>query len=158
MESLPASKSCFVCGVRNSAGLHLRFDTDGTWIRTRFTPGAELNGFVGVVHGGILATVLDEIMSWACAVRTRRFGYCAELNVRFLAPARTNDPLQGAARLVENKRDRLYLTESELRNSAQQLVATATGKYMPVRDIDFATLAADFEGDPEQLQRLFGPG
>lgn len=155
METLPNSKSCFVCGARNPSGLRLRFETDGTVIRTRFVLGTQFNGFVGVVHGGILATVLDEIMSWACAIQTRRFGYCAEMSVRYLSPARPEEWLTGSARLIENKRGRLYLAEADLRNDDGQAVSTARGKYMPVRDVSVATLATDFEGDVSQLRRLF---
>lgn len=153
METLPNSKSCFVCGLRNSSGLQLRFETDGVRVRTRFVPRPEHAGFVGVVHGGILATVLDEIMVWACAVQTRAFGYCAEMSVRFRSPARPGRKLEASAQLIENKRGRLYLAEAEIRADANILVATATGKYMPIPDFKFETFAADFEGTPETLQK-----
>jgi hypothetical protein len=77
MRELPHTKSCFVCGEANPAGLRQRFETDGRVVRARFTPRPEHAGFTGVVHGGILATLLDEIMVWACAVGTRRFGFAA---------------------------------------------------------------------------------
>ncbi|MEI2727020.1 MAG: PaaI family thioesterase [Verrucomicrobiota bacterium] len=86
MKPLPHTHSCFVCGESNPFGLRLRFETDGRVVQTRFVPRAEHIGFKGVVHGGILATVLDEIMVWACAVPTRKFAYCAELTVRYRHP------------------------------------------------------------------------
>src|SRR6185436_143631 len=87
MQVLPHTHSCFVCGESNPIGLKLRFETDGKCVRTRFVPKPEHVGFQQVVHGGILSTLLDEIMVWACAVQTKRFGFCAELSVRFLKPA-----------------------------------------------------------------------
>ena len=69
MKPLPHTYSCFVCGESNAAGLKLRFETDGRIVRTRFHPRPEHAGFKGVVHGGIIATVLDEVMVWACAVQ-----------------------------------------------------------------------------------------
>src|SRR6476661_8650552 len=86
MNVLPHTHSCFVCGESNSIGLNLRFETDGHIVQTHFRPRAEHVGFKQVVHGGIIATLLDEIMVWACAVQTKRFAFCAELNVRFLKP------------------------------------------------------------------------
>ena len=73
MHELPHTRSCFVCGESNPLGLQLRFHADGDEVRTRFVPRPEHIGFKGVVHGGLLATLLDEIMVWACAVRTKRF-------------------------------------------------------------------------------------
>ncbi|PAW72220.1 MAG: hypothetical protein B9S33_22895, partial [Pedosphaera sp. Tous-C6FEB] len=73
MTHLPHTRSCFVCGESNAHGLKLRFTADGQRVHTWFTPRAEHIGFKGVTHGGILATVLDEIMVWAVAVSTRRF-------------------------------------------------------------------------------------
>jgi uncharacterized protein (TIGR00369 family) len=154
MEMLPNSKSCFVCGMQNPSGLQLQFHAEGNIVHTRFTPRTQYNGFVGVVHGGILATVLDEIMVWACAVQTGSFSYCAELNVRYVRSAQPNDPLHVSAHLVENKRGRLFLAESEIKNEAEQVIATATGKYMPIKNLDLTTLAADFGGDHAQLTNL----
>ena len=157
MTDLPHSKSCFVCGSRNPIGLNLRFKTDGRVVQARFSPRPEHNGFINVVHGGLLATVLDEVMVWACAVRTHHFSYCAEMNVRYLSPARPAEVLLAEAELVENKRDRLFLAKGELKGADGRLLTTSTGKYMPVRGLDLSVWAEDFEGTPEQLRELFGP-
>src|SRR6185436_2207270 len=68
MKELPHTRSCFVCGESNSAGLNLRFETDGRIVQAHFVPRLEHVGFKATVHGGLIATVLDEIMVWACAV------------------------------------------------------------------------------------------
>ena len=93
MLKLPHTKSCFVCGLNNPLGLKLDFETDGRIVRTRFVPRPEHIGFKATVHGGLISTVLDEAMVWVIGVRTKRFSYCAELNVRFVQPARPNEEL-----------------------------------------------------------------
>ena len=60
-------------------------------------------------------TVLDEIMVWACAIQTRRFSYCAELNVRFLHPARPGVEGLITAELAVNRRNRIFEAKSEFR-------------------------------------------
>jgi uncharacterized protein (TIGR00369 family) len=156
VTELPHSKGCFVCGAHNRIGLKLRFRTDGKMVETDFIPGAEHNGFVNVTHGGILATLLDEIMVWACGVETRNFAYCAEMNVRYLSPSRPGESIRARGELVENKRGRLFLARGELLGQAGQTIATSTGKYLPVKDVPFASLLEDFEGTKEQLQNFFG--
>ena len=156
MTQLPHSKGCFVCGARNPIGLRLRFRTDGKIVETDFVPSREHNGFVNVIHGGILATLLDEIMVWACGVETRQFAYCAEMTVRYLSPSRPGEGIRARAELVENKRGRLLLARGELFGPAGQILATATGKYLPVKDVPFASLLEDFEGTSEELGNFFG--
>jgi uncharacterized protein (TIGR00369 family) len=157
VTELPHSKSCFVCGSRNPFGLKLRFETDGRIVRARFAPEAHHNGFINVVHGGILATVLDEIMVWGCAVQTKQFSYCAEMTVRYLAPAHPGEPIIAEGELVENKRGRLFLASGVLKREDGSAICTSTGKYMPVKGGDMGLWMADFEGTPEQLREIFGP-
>jgi len=108
MKLLPHTRFCFVCGESNPAGLNLRFETDGRLVQTRFVPRPEHVGFRRTVHGGLTATLLDEIMVWACAVQTKRFAFCAELNVRFLNPVRPGEALVASGELVSNRRGRLF--------------------------------------------------
>jgi uncharacterized protein (TIGR00369 family) len=148
MKELPHTRSCFVCGESNPAGLKLRFQTDGRTVRARFVPGLEHVGFRETVHGGLIATLLDEAMVWACAVQAKRFAYCAELQVRFVQPVRPHEPVLAAAELTANRRGRVYEAKAELRNEAGLVLATATGKYLPAKHGDAAAMATDFVGDP----------
>lgn len=147
MRELPHTRGCFVCGESNSHGLKLRFETDGQKVHAHFTPRPEHVGFKQIVHGGLMATVLDEIMVWACAVRTKRFAYCAELTVRFSSPLQPGVETTVTGELVNDRRGRIFETSAEIRNAAGQLLASATGKYMPISEQDTALMATDFIGD-----------
>ena len=151
MRKLPHTHSCFVCGESNVVGLNLRFETDGRIVQTRFTPRAEHVGFQNVVHGGIISTLLDEILVWACAVQTKRFAYCAELNVRFVKPARPNEETIATAELVANRRDKIFEARAELKNLAGEILATATGKYLPLKNVETLEVVRDFVGDPRWI-------
>jgi uncharacterized protein (TIGR00369 family) len=154
MTELPHSKSCFVCGSRNANGLNLRFHTDGRIVRAHFTARAEYNGFVNVIHGGILATVLDEVMVWACSVPSKRFFYCAEMSVRYRTPATPGDEIIAEGELMEVKRERLFMASGKLTRSDGTVIATSTGKYVPVVGLSMETVLADFEGSSEQLRNF----
>ncbi|MSU64037.1 MAG: PaaI family thioesterase [Pedosphaera sp.] len=128
---------------------------DGSMVRTRFTPSEAVVGFKGVVHGGILSTILDEVMVWACGVQTKRFAYCAELNVRFHSPARPGAELLATGKLVENRRNKIFNASGEIRSADDQLLAAATGKYIPIPESDEASLLAELEeGGSELFQRI----
>jgi uncharacterized protein (TIGR00369 family) len=150
MKVLPHTRSCFVCGEFNPIGLRLQFETDGEVVQARFTPKAEHIGFKGTIHGGILATLLDELMVWACAVKTTRFAFCAEMTVRFLQPVRPGMELLAVAELVSNRRNRIFDAKSELRLASGMVVASGTGKYMPVPEADAADMASDLISNEER--------
>jgi acyl-coenzyme A thioesterase PaaI-like protein len=151
MQTLPHTRSCFVCGESNPAGMRLRFETDGRVVQTRFRPRTEHIGFRGIVHGGLIATVLDEIMVWACAVRTRQFAFCAELNVRFASPLTPGEEVIVTGELSANRKDRVFEAKAIARNADGVKLAEATGKYLPIKAEDLPELATDFVGDARWL-------
>jgi acyl-coenzyme A thioesterase PaaI-like protein len=147
MRELPHTHGCFVCGESNALGLKLRFETDGKIVRTRFTPRREHSGFRETTHGGLIATVLDEIMVWACAVQARRFAFCAELNVRFLQPLRPAQETVVVAELVTNRRNRLFEAKAEMRSGNEVVHAMAWGKYLPIKQEQASVMLQDLVGD-----------
>ena len=155
MIELPHTHSCFVCGDANPLGLKLRFETDGKRVQTRFEPRAEHVGFQKTIHGGILGTLLDEIMVWACAVQTRQFAFCAELNVRYVNPVRPHQTVLASAELTANRRGRIFEAKGELRDEAGLVLATATGKYLPLKAAQTQEMARDLVGN---LAAVLGPG
>ena len=151
LQPLPHTRSCFVCGEANPLGLRLRFESDGAIVRARFTPRPEHNGFKGVVHGGITATVLDEIMVWACAVRTRKFAFCAEMNVRYLNPITPGTEIILTGEMTADRKGRIFEAKGTAHDTNGLALAGATGKYLPVKGVNLADLVADFVGDPAWL-------
>lgn len=151
MKQLPHTHSCFVCGESNKFGLNLRFEADGNIVRTRFTPRPEHIGFKQVVHGGIAATLLDEIMVWACAVQTKQFAYCAELTVRFLSPLRPGQEVFATGELTANRRNKIFEAKGEIKDRDGKLLASATGKYLPIKAVELADMATDFVGNPGEI-------
>lgn len=151
MRQLPHTRSCFVCGEANPLGLKLRFESDGQLVRTRFTPQADHIGFKEVIHGGLLATVLDEIMVWACAVQTRQFAFCVEMNVRFIRSARPGRELVVTGVLVTNRRGRLFEAKASVATAAGDVLAEATGKYMPIKKPDLSPMLGELVGDWQWL-------
>lgn len=151
MKVLPHTHSCFVCGESNPLGMKLRFETDGRVVQSHLVLMPEHIGFKGTIHGGILSTILDEVMVWACAVQTKRFAFCGELAVRFLHPARPGEEALVVGELVTNRRNKLFEAKAELRQATGKILASATGKYLPIQATDIGEMVTDFIGDPSWL-------
>jgi acyl-coenzyme A thioesterase PaaI-like protein len=88
-----ADNGCFVCGPANAGGLQLTFAHDGEMYVTTCIVPATYQGYQGIVHGGILSTLLDEVMA---RLVWERYGPAAtaRLAVRFHRPAPIGVPLE----------------------------------------------------------------
>lgn len=122
-------KDCFVCGSENPSGLNIPFFYDGKTIRAEYSPGAELCGFDGIVHGGVIYSLADEAMMhliWASALRATS----AEVTIRYHNYAIVNEILRVTAEF-ENVAPRLIRARCRIVNKENKKVATAVGKFLP---------------------------
>lgn len=121
---------CIACGSENPQGLHLKFRWEGEEYVADFTPQRVHQGWAGIVHGGILAILLDEAMNDMFS-RNGAPVATAELKVRYRKPARVGVPLQVRARTVR-VRPPVYYAEAAVTDADGTVVATATGKMMRI--------------------------
>ncbi|MBW3621912.1 MAG: PaaI family thioesterase [Armatimonadetes bacterium] len=149
---LPISDSCYVCGKINPFGLHVRFHLDSGEVRTEFIADEHRCGFQGIVHGGVLSTLLDETMGWAPAYQKRLFCYAAELRIRFLQPAPSGQPLRVSGRMTAD-RGRVWETEGEVRGADGSLYAKGWGKYMPMTPEQTVDVIGHLHFDEETIPR-----
>jgi uncharacterized protein (TIGR00369 family) len=119
---------CYACGVQNDAGLHMEFRREGDRAICEYTPHDYQQGYPGRMHGGLVATLLDEAMGWA-VYGAAQWGATARLNVRFRAPVRLDVPLRVEAWVVR-LRTRLVELRGELRDGDGTLLAEADGTFM----------------------------
>jgi acyl-coenzyme A thioesterase PaaI-like protein len=130
---LPRTNGCLGCGPGNPYGLklNLRVDPDTGIVSVPFSPAPEHIGFEGIVHGGLLATVLDEAMVWAATWSGKRFCVCGELSVRFRSSATVGAKLMVEAR-VEFSRPKLIQAAATVRTPSGGVIAAGEGKYIPM--------------------------
>jgi acyl-coenzyme A thioesterase PaaI-like protein len=104
---------CFVCGQENARGLRIRFEQqDGGEMSANWRPGPDWEGFAGIVHGGVVSTVLDEAMSKAVAA-TKTEALTAELRIRFRHHVSSGETFLIRGWIVKRNR-RLIETEASL--------------------------------------------
>jgi uncharacterized protein (TIGR00369 family) len=131
MKKLAGYPGCMACGKANPRGLQLDlYFVDGR-VETRFRIPGYAQGFPGAAHGGILCTILDEVMAWAAIETTGHFYVTGEMNVRFLAPAVPGEDIIARGEIAEDKR-RYLLCRGEIQSAAGKILARAEGKFFPV--------------------------
>ena len=112
-------------------GLHLRFSADDDSVRASFTPSPHHQGFGGIVHGGIITTVLDEAMAWAVA-HAGFWAMTGDVRVRFRRPLQVGEVTVVSAH-VSGVRGRLVSTVGEVVLGANRTpIATATATFVKV--------------------------
>ena len=124
-----APHHCFACGTLNEHGLGLvlHVEPKRAWIETVLDRRFE--GWEHVAHGGIVATILDEVMAWSLAAEDN-WGVTARMGVQFRRPVAIGKPIRADGWITRSKR-RLVETEGRIVDAADgTLLATATGTYV----------------------------
>jgi len=132
-EPVFRSRACFVCGTDNPGGLNCAPERVGKKVVVHFTPGDTHRGFSKAVHGGITASLLDEVVGIACGQASD--GKCAtvELTVSYRRPL-----LEGVEVRAEGwhvrKQGKLRLGAGRVVDGQGRVLATARGKFLPLDD------------------------
>lgn len=95
---------CFGCGPKNPAGLKLAFEEDDEKLKASWDPDPNFQGYINVLHGGIIATLLDEVGAWCIYIKAGTSGVTSSLTVRYLKPVHiSKGKITVEARLLEKK-------------------------------------------------------
>ena len=123
-----AHPRCVVCGAENACGMHLAFALldDGS-VEAAFPCGDVFQGYPGLVHGGVISSLLDGAMT-NCLFAHGQQGITGELKVRFCYPVRVNRRATVRAR-IDRSTPPLHVLEAELVQD-DQVKARATGKFV----------------------------
>ena len=133
--------NCFGCGRLNPHGLHLSFfqDPDGS-VWADWVPTPHVEGWQGIAHGGLITTVLDEVMGWALSAQ-RIWAVTARLDVSFRKPVQIGVATRARAWILEDPGRRVTVGAQVLRRSDQTILAEASGVFVRVSP----EMAADWE-------------
>ena len=130
---------CFACGELNEQGLHLAIHTDptGSWTETTLEP--RFQGWEAVAHGGIVCTLLDEVMAWAVIGRGT-WGVTARLNVTFRRPIPVGRAIRAEGWVVDENR-RAHRAEGRILDGATgELLASGESTFVAVPPDEVARL------------------
>jgi uncharacterized protein (TIGR00369 family) len=129
LEGFQRDDFCFACGQQNEGGLRLRPAAGEGRAVVRWTPPLHYQGYAGVLHGGIIATLLDETMAHAALSLGGRAATAA-LALDFLKPVMTGRELEVRAGVRERKR-RILVMGAELIQDGE-VRARGEGKFLVV--------------------------
>jgi uncharacterized protein (TIGR00369 family) len=123
-----ADHNCFACGRENPIGMRLHIELGEGTARASWTAGDDFVGWSDKLHGGIIATLLDEVMAWAPS-SFDSWAVTAEMTIRYRSPAAPGEELSAEGRVTERRR-RIYEVRGEVRGGDGRLIAEGKGRYL----------------------------
>lgn len=125
--------NCFGCGARNPVGLHLQFfrlpGNTGAW--APWVPEKNFEGYNGMIHGGIICTLLDEIMAWSLYARDT-WAVTAKMETAFRKPVLVGEPVRLVGEVTRNRGRALQIHGEIRREIDDVLLAEGDATFMRV--------------------------
>jgi uncharacterized protein (TIGR00369 family) len=120
---------CFGCSPVNPAGLRMKFFANQDAVFSSVTIPDHLCGWSNIAHGGVITTILDEIMSWAALHFLKRITMTKSMNIEFIKPVYIRNPLraEGRVQTVNGKHDAVM--EGILYNDNGDACAKSTANF-----------------------------
>lgn len=140
-------KACFGCGQGNPIGLHMHFMTDGERMISTFTIPETMVGWDRTVHGGILSTILDEIMGWSIIYLMKKVGVTRSMNVEFVKPLQAGTKVTAVGFIKEIQSERHVLVSGEVYSEENILCARSSGDFTvmkPQSAIKLGVMSAEY--------------
>ena len=125
LSKLPPYPSCFVCGNK---GLKLDFQGTDGYAEAELIAPPGFEGYEGWLHGGITATLLDEVMAKAASTWEEEV-VTARLEIRYRLPIERGERLKLKGKVV-GKKGKVFLTRGEVTAEGKGIVAQAEGRYI----------------------------
>ncbi|MCJ8501224.1 PaaI family thioesterase [Desulfatitalea alkaliphila] len=129
IEPFTGDLNCFACGAHNPFGLHMQFATDGRTVVSRVTLPEHLCGWGHLIHGGIIATLLDETMSWTAIHLLRRLILTRSMETEFVLPVAPNVLLRTEGRIERRVKNTEAVVGAVLFDAQERVCARSTGRF-----------------------------
>ncbi len=126
---ITSTDMCFACGKKNKCGLKLSFEIVNDEASCNFILSQYFQGWKGIAHGGIIATILDEAMAWAIMSQNIQ-AVTAEMNVKYKKPTPIGRNLKVVGKVLKF-RHRTIHTYAKI-TDGKSVLAEAKAVYVKV--------------------------
>ncbi len=148
----PRGHYCFACGTENPIGLNLTFYRVGDAVCADITLGKYHEGWQDIAHGGIISTLLDEVMSWAVMISKKTFLVTRKMDVKYVRNVIIGTSLTITGRLVDDSAPPKIRAKGEIRDDQGRLLVRGSAEFIALPEEKFASMPCDFKA---QMASLF---
>ena len=143
---------CFACGTENPIGLNLHFYRSGDTVCSDITLKKEHVGWENMAHGGIISTLLDEVMSWTVIYFKRVFFVTRKMEVKYIRPVLIGTPLTIKGSLMGGSKPPKIKAKAEIRDDQGSFLARGIGEFVALSREELSSVP---EGLKEEMFLLF---
>ena len=129
IKQLPnrGNHKCFGCGPANPSGLQMKFFSDDKSVFSWLKVPDHLIGWDNLVHGGVLSTILDEIMSWSAMYLLKKFILTKSMTIDFIKPVFEGTELKAEGSVFEKRSDKEAVMQGRIYNKEGVLCTKSKG-------------------------------
>jgi uncharacterized protein (TIGR00369 family) len=155
-ELLPGSTTCFFCG-RATGGLALELHYIDGVASCEFTARETFQGYAGLLHGGIITGILDEVMFWTVFMEAKKICATWKIEVEFKRPVVCGSAYRASGHLQPATRNTDYLATGIIEDGSGKTCAIGSASFRMMRGITLEGLMEylDFRGVSPEMQSLF---
>jgi acyl-coenzyme A thioesterase PaaI-like protein len=121
--------NCFACGSDNPDGLQMRFFTDEKYLFSEVYLSGNKRGWEQLIHGGIISTILDEIMGWSAIYFTKQFILTKSIKVDYINSLVIDSTVKAVGWIENKKNDKEIKMKAQIYDSENKLCAEAVGEF-----------------------------
>jgi acyl-coenzyme A thioesterase PaaI-like protein len=156
-EGIPKleGNNCFACGTTNPIGLNLNFYRQGEWVCSDITLEKNYEGWENMAHGGIVSTLLDEVMSWAVIYFRRIFFVTRSLKIKYIRPVPLYRLLTVKGKIIEGQNRRLCTARGLIQDEGKNILARGDATFAILSDKDLHLIPDKAKNQMDNLFNRF---
>jgi acyl-coenzyme A thioesterase PaaI-like protein len=156
-EGIPKLRdhNCFACGTANPIGLNLSFYRQGDWVCSDITLEKNYEGWENMAHGGIVSTLLDEVMSWAVIYFRRIFFVTRILKIKYIRPVPLDRLLTVKGKMIEGQNPRLCKARGLIQDGEKNTLVTGEATFAILSGKDLHLVPDKSKREMEDLFNRF---
>lgn len=154
MRDLPEYKNCFVCGSNNETGLKMTWMKTDDGIQGTYLALEKHSSYSGILHGGIIASLLDECIGWAVSQKEKKMYVTGELTISYRLSVPTGSKLKVIGFYSkEQTKDKIYRKGyGDISDDEGNIYASAKGLFFPIPDVHEASIINMLEIPNENMK------
>ena len=157
IEKIPKleGRSCFACGTANPIGLNLSFYRQGEYICSDIALEKNYGGWENMAHGGIVSTLLDEVMSWTVIYFRRIFFVTRRMKIKYMRPVPLYKLLTVKGRMIEGKNRRLCMARGLIQDEDNNVLVKGEATFAILSDKDLPLVPDKVKREMDSLFKRF---
>jgi len=143
---------CFACGTDNPIGLNMQFYRLGDMVCSDITLQRNHEGWEGMAHGGIISTLLDEVMSWTVLYFKRTFLVTRKMNMKYIKPVSLGVPLTARGKILDEPGKSRIEVRGEIVDAAGKLLVRSRGEFIMLAENQLTSVS---NGLKQEMMDMF---